>query len=174
MSQRTEGQKTDGRQMASERAADGQTADEQMASERAADEQAARFLRQITTIAVVGLSDNPGRNSYEVAAYLQSQGYEIVPVNPNARMVLGRTARPSLRDVEGKIDLVDVFRKSEAVAEIIDDAIAVGAGGVWLQLGISDEEAEKRARDAGLFVVSNRCLMMEHRRLSARRRFIQG
>ncbi len=139
----------------------------QTADEQRADEQTARFLRQIKTIAVVGLSNNPGRISYEVAAYLQSQGYEIVPVNPNARMVLGRSAQPSLRDVQGKIDLVDVFRKSDAVAEIIDDAIAVGAGGIWLQLGIGDEEAEKRARDAGMFVISNRCLMMEHRRLLA-------
>ncbi len=123
------------------------------------------FLSQIKTIAVVGLSDDPTRMSYEVAAYLQAQGYEVVPVNPNARMVLGRPVKPSLRDVAEKVDLVDVFRKSEAVSDIIDDAIAIGAKGIWLQLGISDPEAEKRARDAGMFVVSNRCLMVEHRRL---------
>lgn len=132
-------------------------------------EQTAEFLSQIKTIAVVGLSDDPGRNSYEVAAYLQSQGYEIVPVNPNVRMVLGRPAKASLRDVQGSALLVDVFRKSEAVSDIIDDAIAIGARGVWLQLGVGDKEAEKRAEDAGLFVMSNRCLMVEHRRLLAHR-----
>lgn len=132
-------------------------------------EQTAEFLSQIKTIAVVGLSDDPGRNSYEVAAYLQSQGYEIVPVNPNVRMVLGSPAKASLRDVQGSALLVDVFRKSEAVSDIIDDAIAIGAKGVWLQLGVGDKEAEKRAEDAGLFVVSNRCLMVEHRRLLAHR-----
>ncbi len=124
-----------------------------------------QFLTQVKTIAVVGLSDDPARISYEVAAYLQAQGYEIVPVNPNARMVLGRPAKPSLRDVSDEVDVVDVFRKSEAVSDIVDDAIAIGAKGIWLQLGISDHEAEKRAKDAGLFVVSNRCLMVEHRRL---------
>ena len=132
-------------------------------------EQTAEFLSQIKTIAVVGLSDDPSRNSYEVAAYLQSQGYEIVPVNPNVRMVLGSPAKASLRDVQGSALLVDVFRKSEAVSDIIDDAIAIGAKGVWLQLGVGDKEAEKRAEDAGLFVVSNRCLMVEHRRLLAHR-----
>lgn len=124
-------------------------------------------LREVRTIAIVGLSADPARDSHRVASYLQSQGYEIIPVNPHVRMALGRPAVASLRDVTGPIDLVDVFRRSEAVPEIVDDAIAVGAKGVWLQSGITHPEAEARARAAGLFTVADRCLMVEHRRLLA-------
>ncbi len=131
------------------------------------DKEIADFLASIKTIAVVGLSEDPAKDSHVVGSYLQSQGYELVPVNPKARTVLGRKAYAKLADVEGKIDLVEVFRKSEEVAGIVDDAIAIGAKGIWLQLGIHDEVAEQKARKAGLFVISNCCLMVEHRRLLA-------
>jgi predicted CoA-binding protein len=131
------------------------------------DSQIGEFLKKTKTIAVAGLSDDPSRDSYRVASYLQSQGYEIIPVNPNVREVLGRRAVASLRDVTKPVDLVDVFRRSGAVPEIVDDAIAIGAKGVWLQSGITHPGAETRASEAGLFAVSDRCLMVEHRRLLA-------
>lgn len=128
-------------------------------------ERIVEFLSRARTIAVVGLSDNPARDSYEVGSYLQAQGYEIIPVNPNAKMILGRVPHQSLCDVEGPVDLVDVFRRSEEVPTIVDDAIAIGAKGIWLQLGIENAAAEQKARAAGLFVISNRCMKVEHMRL---------
>jgi predicted CoA-binding protein len=117
-------------------------------------------------IAVVGLSDNPARPSYGVASYLQAHGYRIIPVNPNVREVLGQTAYPSLRDVPEKIDVVDIFRRPEAVPEIVADAIAIGAKAVWMQEGVVHPAAAQRARAAGLRVVMDRCLLKEHRRAS--------
>jgi uncharacterized protein len=113
-------------------------------------------------IAVVGLSDDPSRPSYGVAGYLRSVGKEVIPVNPNYQTVMGMTCYPSLRDVPGKIDLVDVFRRPEYCAGVVEDAIAVGAKGVWLQSGIVSAEAERLAREAGIDFVQNRCLMVEH------------
>lgn len=124
-------------------------------------------LQEARTIAVVGLSDDPARDSHCTASYLQSQGYDIIPVNPNIRMALGRPAVASLHEVTGPVDLVDVFRKSVAVPEIVDDAIAIGAKGVWLESGVTHPESEARARAAGLFTISDRCLMTEHQRLLA-------
>ncbi len=131
------------------------------------DSEIAEFLLGVRTIAVVGLSENPAKDSHRVASYLQAQGYEIIPVNPLAHTVLGRPAKASLREIEGRVDLVDVFRKSEEIPAIVEDAIAIGARGVWLQSGLRAPEAEKRARSKDLFVMADRCLMAEHRRLLA-------
>jgi predicted CoA-binding protein len=123
------------------------------------------LLRSTRTIAVVGLSDNPGRASHHVAAYLQDHGYRIIPVNPTVTEVLGEKAYPRLEDVPEPIDLVDVFRRPEHVPGIVDAAIKVGAKAVWLQLGIVHEEAAAKARAAGLRVVQDRCTLIEHGRL---------
>ena len=112
-------------------------------------------------IAVVGLSDDPNRPSHDVATYLQSAGKEIIPVNPNHRTVLGLKCYPSLEAVPGKIDVVDVFRRPEFCAEVVRSAIDVGAGGVWLQTGITSREAERLAAEAGIDFVQDRCLKVE-------------
>lgn len=131
------------------------------------------FLSAVRTVAVVGLSDNPARPSYDVASYLLSQGYEILPVNPNLTEVLGRRAYPSLqeasRSLGGRaVDLVDVFRRSEEAPDLAEEAILIGAKGIWLQLGVESQAAEERARHAGLFTISNRCVKKEHQRLFGR------
>lgn len=123
------------------------------------------LLKRARTVAVVGLSGSPERDSYRVASYLQSQGYSLIPVNPHVTTVLGCKAVASLGEIKGSVDIVDVFRKSDAVAEIVDEAIAIKPEAIWLQLGIHNQAAEDRARDAGLTVIANRCLMVEHRRL---------
>jgi len=123
------------------------------------------ILSAARTIAVVGLSDKPHRPSHEVAAYLQAEGYRIIPVNPTITEVLGEKAYASLRDIAEPIDVVDVFRRPEFVPEIVEDAIVVGAKVVWMQLGIVHEEAAARARAAGLTVVMNTCMATTHDRL---------
>jgi predicted CoA-binding protein len=122
----------------------------------------AALLRDCRTIAVVGLSSNPARPSYRVAAYMQQQGKVIIPVNPNETNVLGEVAYPALSAVPGRIDLVNVFRRSEEAGAIVDDAIRIKAKGVWLQEGVIDEAAAARARQAGLLVVMDRCWLKEH------------
>jgi len=126
------------------------------------------ILEQARVIAVVGCSDSPTRDSYRIAAYLQRQGYRIIPVNPTITTALGETAYPDLASVPEKVDLVNVFRRSDAVPGVVDDAIAAGAPAIWLQLGIRHDEAEKRAREAGLDVVSDRCIAVEYRLLGIR------
>jgi predicted CoA-binding protein len=128
-------------------------------------DEVAQLLRATHTIAVVGLSDKPHRDSHRVAAYMQRRGYRIIPVNPAVSEVLGEKAYAQLEDVPEKIDLVNVFRRADAVPEVVDSAIAVGAGAVWLQLGIVHDDAASKARAAGLRVVQDQCLMVEHRRL---------
>lgn len=123
------------------------------------------LLRDCRTIAVVGLSSNPARPSYRVAAYMQQQGKVIIPVNPHETSVLGEVAYPSLSAVPGQIDLVNIFRRSEEAGAIVDDAIRVKAKAVWLQEGVIDEAAAARARQAGLQVVMDRCWLKEHVRL---------
>lgn len=123
------------------------------------------LLTTARTIAVVGLSDRPERDSHRVAAYLQAQGYTIIPVNPNVPQVLGQNAYANLRDVPGPVDIVNIFRRSETVPAIVDEAIAIGARAVWMQLGIAHPAAAERARAAGITVISDRCIMVEHRRL---------
>ena len=115
-------------------------------------------------IAVVGLSDDPSRASYGVAGYLRSVGKEIIPVNPNAKTVMGIPAYPSLRDVPGPIDLVDVFRRPQDIDQHVDDLIAKKPKAVWFQLGIRNDAAAKRLVDAGIDVVQDRCLLVDHRR----------
>lgn len=124
-------------------------------------------IRAARTIAMVGLSSKPARPSYGVARYLQSQGYRIIPVNPGERAVLGETAFPSLDAIPAAlrpVDIVDVFRRSEFVPEIAEQAIRLGARLLWLQEGVSHAEAEARAREAGLQVVSDACLLKAHGR----------
>lgn len=121
-----------------------------------------RIIKNFRTIAVVGLSSNPARPSYRVAAYMQSQGRQVIPVSPNETNVLGEPVYPSLAAVPGTIDLVDNFRKSEDVLPIVEEAIARGAKAVWMQEGIINEQAAIRAREAGLLVVMDRCWLKEH------------
>ncbi|MER3424679.1 MAG: CoA-binding protein, partial [Nitrospiraceae bacterium] len=116
-----------------------------------------RILTECRTIAVVGLSSNPARPSYRVAAYMKQQGYTVIPVNPCETEVFGLPAFPALGAVPEPIDLVDVSRKSEEAGAVVDEAIKIGAKAVWLQEGIVDEAAARRARQAGLLVVMDRC-----------------
>jgi predicted CoA-binding protein len=122
------------------------------------------ILEESKTVAVVGLSPREERDSYRVAEYLQSQGYRIIPVNPNADGILGERSYPDLVSIPEPIDVVDVFRRSEAVPGIVEEAIKVGARAVWMQEGVIHEEAAARAREAGLQVGMDRCIMIEHRR----------
>jgi len=123
-----------------------------------------RLLRASKTIAVVGLSDSPLRPSYGVAAYMQTHGYQIIPVNPNIRGALGEKAVASLNAVTKTIDIVDVFRRSVFVPEVVDEAIRLNVPAIWLQEGVIHEEAAKKARAAGIFVVMDRCILKEHRK----------
>ena len=127
-------------------------------------------LLEVERIAVVGCSSTPGKDAHEIPAYLQEQGYDVVPVNPYADEILGEEAYDSLGDVEGRVDLVDVFRPSEEVADIVDQAVERreergDVQAVWLQLGIRDDDAAARAEEAGLRVVQDRCAKVEHGRL---------
>jgi len=126
-------------------------------------------LGRARTIAVVGLSDKPERDSNEVARYLQSQGYRIVPVNPMLPEVLGEKAYPSLASIppDVAVDIVDVFRRSDQVPPVVDEAIARRDKVVWMQLGVENAEAAAKARAAGLTVFENLCIMVQHRRLRA-------
>lgn len=126
------------------------------------------LLKNAKTIAVVGLSSRRSRPSYGVSEYMQSAGYRIIPVNPNESEVLGEKAYPTLDDVPEHIDIVDIFRRSESVPEVVDAAIRVGAGGVWMQEGVIHEDAAKLARAAGLEVVMDHCILKEHRKMLVR------
>jgi predicted CoA-binding protein len=121
------------------------------------------LLRSARTIAVVGLSGNRWRTSYGVSQYMQSQGYRIIPVNPNITESLGEKAYPDLESVPGPVDIVNIFRRSEFVSPVVDSAIRIGAKAVWMQEGVVDEQAAQRARQAGLFVVMDRCILKDHR-----------
>ncbi len=123
----------------------------------------ADLLKRAKTIAVVGLSSNPMRASHGVSAYMQAQGYRIIPVNPQVPEALGETSYPSLLEVKEKIDLVDVFRRPEYVDEIVDQAIQLKIPAIWLQEDVINEAAAEKARRAGIFVVMDRCILKEHR-----------
>lgn len=125
------------------------------------------ILKEGHTVAVVGLSPKPDRPSYAVAQYLQSQGYRIVPINPNAQEILGEKAYPALLSVPEKVDIVDIFRRPDEVPPVVDEAIGIGAKVVWMQEGIVHDGAARRAREAGLKVVMNRCMKKEHQRLQS-------
>lgn len=124
------------------------------------------LLRNAKTIAVVGLSDDPFKPSYDVSRYMQSKGYRIVPINPNLTEVLGERAYPSLSEaaIHEKIDLVNVFRRPDAVPEIVDEVLALRIPALWLQETVVHEEAAQKARDAGVLVVMDKCILKEHRR----------
>jgi predicted CoA-binding protein len=128
------------------------------------------ILNHCRTIAVVGLSDQPHRASFDVARYMQAQGYRIIPVNPNVAEVLGEKAYPSLTEAakHEKIDLVNCFRNSPDIPPVIDEAIAIGAQAVWMQLGISNPAAAAKAAAAGLLVVQDHCIKIDHRVLMSR------
>ncbi|MGH9928691.1 MAG: CoA-binding protein [Pyrinomonadaceae bacterium] len=125
-----------------------------------------KILDDCLTIAVVGLSSDPNRPSHGVASYMRNRGYKVIAVNPNETEVFGDKAYPSLADVPDKIDLVDVFRRSSEAGAAVDEAIALGVKAVWLQEGVIDPAAAERARDAGMFVVMDRCWLKEHARNS--------
>lgn len=125
------------------------------------------ILRSSRVLAVVGLSSNPHRASHGVSRYLQREGYRIIPVNPKETGVLGEKSWPSLLDVPEPVDCVVIFRRPEHVPEIVEQAIQKGARAVWMQQGITNAEAAARARQAGLLVVEDRCMMIEHLRLWA-------
>ena len=134
------------------------------------DDDSLRELLDVDRIAVVGCSSTPGKAAHDIPAYLQQQGYEIVPVNPFADEILGEAVADSLAEVDGEIDLVDVFRPSEEVAGIVDATLDRKAAegdveAIWLQLGITDAEATAKAESEGLTVVADRCLKVEHQRL---------
>jgi len=121
------------------------------------------LLKRARTIAVVGLSDNPLRPSYGVSAYMQSHGYRIIPVNPQIESCLGEKAYASLREVPEKIDIVDIFRRPEFVEEVVDQAIQLKVPAIWMQQDVIHEKASEKARKAGMFVVMDRCILVEHR-----------
>src|SRR5258707_7168950 len=123
-----------------------------------------RILRESRTLAVVGLSANWYRPSYFAAKYMQEHGYRVIPVNPMYAEVLGEKCYKSLRDIPGKVDLVDCFRKSEEILSLADDAIAIGARVLWMQLGIQNAAARAKAEAAGLEVVEHRCVKIQHER----------
>jgi len=124
-----------------------------------------RILRNYRTIAVVGLSANWYRPSYFAAKYMQEHGYRVIPVNPMYEEVLGEKCYKSLRDIPQKVDIVDCFRKSEEIASLADDAVAIGAKVLWMQLGVHNAAARAKAEAAGLEVVENHCVKIEHARL---------
>lgn len=122
------------------------------------------ILRRYRSIAMVGLSANPHRPSHFAAVYLLSEGYNVIPVNPGAEEILGRRCYPSVRAIEEPVEVVDIFRPAAAVPPIVEEAIEVGAKVVWMQFGVVHEEAARRAREAGLEVVMDQCMKVEHAR----------
>lgn len=126
-----------------------------------------KIMTAAKTIAVVGFSSKPAKAGYYVPAYLQGQGYQIIPVNPNLSEGLGETAVPTLTAIAEPVDLVLIFQRSENVPPFVDEAIEIGAKAVWMQLGIANETAAQKARAAGLDVVQDACMLVEHKRWAA-------
>jgi uncharacterized protein len=131
-------------------------------------EEMSQILKASHTVAVVGLSSKPNRPGYTIPAYLQEQGYRIIPVNPALTEVLGEKAYASLQDIPESVEIVQVFRRSEDLPPVVEEAIAIGAKVVWMQLGIVNDQAAARAREAGLQVVMDTCMGATHRALRAR------
>ncbi len=129
------------------------------------DDEIKELLQKAKTIAIVGISRKEERDSYKVAKYLKEHGYQIVPVNPVYDEVLGEKCYKSLSDIPFKIDIVDIFRRPDAIPPIVDEAIEIGAGAVWMQLGLAHNESAKKAREAGLQVVQSKCIKIEHSKL---------
>ena len=128
--------------------------------------QMSQILASAKTIAVVGLSGKRYRPSYGVSEYLKKAGYRIIPVNPNETEVLGEKAYPNLESVPEPVDIVDIFRRSEHVPEIVESAIRIGARAVWMQEGVYHEDARRRAEEAGIVVAMDRCILKDHLRLN--------
>lgn len=139
----------------------------QMPDSNATEQEVADLLAKSRTIAVVGVSHKEERDSHKVFKYLMEHGYKVIPVNPKYKQVLGETCYPDLRSVPEHIDVVDIFRSVDAIPGIVDEAIEVKAGGIWMQLGLAHNEAAGRARCAGIPVVMNKCMKIEHSRLNA-------
>lgn len=129
------------------------------------DEEVVEILKSAKTVAVVGISHKEDRDSHKVAKYLKEHGYKIIPVNPKYKEVLGEPCYPDLKSVPDKIDVVDIFRRVEEIPGVVDEAIQVGAGTVWMQLGLVHNESAEKAKQAGLKVVMNKCMKIEHQRL---------
>ncbi|MBF7081902.1 CoA-binding protein [Desulfallas sp. Bu1-1] len=129
------------------------------------DETIRRLLQKSKTIAVVGLSDKPHRDSYRVAGYMQQNGYRIMPVNPRAKTVLGEKAYQNLLDIAEKVDIVNIFRRSEQVLPVVEEALQLKPRAIWLQLGIINEKAAELAHSAGVTFVMDKCIKVEHARL---------
>ena len=125
-----------------------------------------KILNVFHTVAMVGASDNPEKPSYRVNRYLTGQGYNVIPVNPNLKEVLGKASYQDLSSIPEQVEVVDIFRKSEDVLPVVKEAVAIGARVVWMQEGIVNEEAASLARDAGLLVVMDKCMRKEHLRLA--------
>jgi predicted CoA-binding protein len=123
-----------------------------------------KLLKDAKVIAVIGLSSDPSRASYGVASYLKEQGYRVIPVNPNEPEILGEKSYKTLKDIPVKVDIVDVFRRPEAAPAIIEEAISIGAKGVWLQESVISTEAFKRGEKAGIIMIMDRCIYKEHAR----------
>jgi uncharacterized protein len=130
------------------------------------EEEVANVLREARTVAVVGISHKEERDSNKVAKYLKEHGYTVIPVNPGYKEVLGEQCYPNLASVPGHIDVVDIFRSVDAIPGVVDEAIAAKAGAVWMQLGLVHNEAAEKARCAGLTVVMNKCMKIEHSRMA--------
>ena len=130
-------------------------------------EEIKQILKSTNTIAIVGLSDNPNRDSYKVAAYLMEKGYRVIPVNPAKKEILGHKCFPNLKSLPEKVDIVDIFRKVEFIPDIVEETISIGAKTVWMQLGLAHNESAQKARNAGLFVVQSQCIKVEHAKLFA-------
>jgi len=137
---------------------------EKMSTRHVSEEE--EILKTSKHVAVVGLSPKSDRPSFRVAAYLKEQGYRIIPVNPQEREVLGELSYPDLDSIPGPVDVVDIFRRSELVPPIVEEAIKIGAKAVWMQEGVINEDAAERAREAGLKVVMDRCMLKEHKKLA--------
>ena len=129
-----------------------------------------KILKKYRVVAVVGLSANKERPSYVVSAYLKEHGYKVIPVNPKEDKILGERCYPSLIVIDEKVDIVDIFRRSEDVEDIVDEAIKIGAKAVWMQEGVMDERAANKAREAGLEVIMDMCIMKEHRKMVKKRK----
>lgn len=129
------------------------------------DNEMKEILLSARTIAIVGVSSDPEKDSYWIASYLKEMGYRIIPVNPTAEEILGEKVYPSLSEIPDKVDIVQVFRKPEDVPPVVEEAIKIGAKVVWMQEGISHKEAAQQARAAGLQVVMDACMRVTHRRL---------
>ena len=128
--------------------------------------QEATILNDYRIIAMVGLSPDPNRPSHRVAKYLINHGYKVIPVNPDTQEILGTRSFSNMSSIPEPIEIVDIFRKSEEVMPIVDEAIKIGAKVVWMQEGVINEEAASKARDAGLLVAMDRCMLKEHKRLN--------